>query len=322
MITRIKNKLSDFKNKLIVFEYNLIQRPRQKKQLDKKVGSTAITPNYLKDHADEERSVEIRDEDYLLDDVLFSCYFIKKENPQTGEAQKEANFEYIKEWYQSVQKIDIDAIIIHDGLDDSFIDKYTTDKIKFRRFFAGNHPLIDERWIIYYLFLLKTNIKRAFFTDIGDVVLTKSPFGLISDVNKFFIGRDNANKIYLSGWILNECRNLLSEINVQLPKSFYFQPLYNVGIVGGNRQVMLFVLAKVANIILLSDPSTYKEMTVFNIVVHQNFFPYLNYQPNEKVQVDPTKDGYSTHELLVSGFPLNSAFKGFEHESEAYFIHK
>jgi hypothetical protein len=167
-----------------------------------------------------------------------------------------------------------------------------------------------------------TSIERAFFTDIGDVILTKSPFELISSKNQLFIGRDNANKIRLSGWILKEIEKFSHEIGEKLPKSFYYQSLYNVGIVGGNRKVCLFVLSRVIEYILRSNPNTYKEMTVFNVVIHNFFFPKLTYHSEENIFVDPNNDGSSSHENLISGYPLNSLFKGFEYDSDAYFIHK
>lgn len=307
---------------MIVRAYNIFTRRQKQFAFDKKLEDNRPKVDYKSVNANKKRSVEIKERDMLLKEVLFSCYFIMKENPQTGEVQGVADFNYIKEWYESVKKIGVNAIIIHDGIDQDFIETYETDKIQFRRFYAGNHPLIDERWITFYMFLSETSINKAFFTDIGDVILTKSPFELISSKNQLFIGRDNANKIRLSGWILREIQKFCNETREKLPKSFYFQPLYNVGIVGGNRKVCLFVLSRVIEYILKSDSKTYKEMTIFNVVIHNYFFPKLSYHPNEKVMVNPTNDKDSGHEYLVSGYPLNSLFKGFEYDSDAYFIHK
>jgi len=314
--------ISKIYNKLIVYQYNLIRRSIQKIQLEKKISNTFRPTNFLREHSNRDRYVEIKEEDFLLENVLFSCYFIKKENPQTGEIQGKANFNYIKKWYESVKKLNINAIIIHDGIDQQFIDEFETEKIKFRIFYAGNHPIIDERWIIFYLFMIKTNIKKAFFTDIGDVIVTRNPFDLISEKNQLFIGRDNANKIRLSGWIMNEIKKFVTETKTTLPSSFYFQPLYNVGIVGGNRKIILFILSKVIDQILSSDESTYKEMTIFNIVIHKYFFPKITYGGSDQVIVNPENDADSTHQNLISGFPLNSLFKGYEFNSTAYFIHK
>tara|TARA_B110000285_G_C15095974_1_gene601991 strand:+ start:998 stop:1945 length:948 start_codon:yes stop_codon:yes gene_type:complete len=314
--------ISRIKNKLIVYHYNFVRRAIQKKQLEIEISNASISTNYLRKNSKRERFVEIKEEDDKLENVLFSCYFIKKENPQTGEVQGKANFEYIKEWYESVKKLNINAIIIHDGIDEQFINEYETEKIKFRIFYAGNHPIIDERWIIFYMFMMKTKIKKAFFTDIGDVIVTRSPFELISEKNQLFIGRDNANKIRLSGWILNEVKKFLKETQTKLPSSFYFQSLYNVGIVGGNRNVILFLLGNVIEHILLSDESTYKEMTIFNIVIHKYFFPKLSYSESDQIMVNSNNDADATHNHLISGFPLNSLFKEYEYNSDAFFIHK
>jgi hypothetical protein len=322
MINRVLNKLKQLSKIVTVRTFNVFTRAYQKHSFEKRIKDNVPSIDYSKVNTNQKRSVEIKERDFLLREVLFSCYFIMKENPQTHEIQGVADFNYIKAWYESVNKLGINAIIIHDGIDKHFIDTYETDKIQFRRFYAGNHPLIDERWITFYMFLKETYIEKVFFTDIGDVIITKSPFEWISSKNQLFIGRDNANKIGLSGWILKEIEKLSNETGEKLPKSIYFQALYNVGIVGGNRKVCLFVLSKVVEYILKSNPNTYKEMTIFNIVIHNYFFPILSYYPEEKVLVNPKNDKYSSHENIISGYPLNSLFKGYEYNSDAYFIHK
>jgi hypothetical protein len=322
MTNRIKNRLKIIYNHLIIFKYNSLNRPKQLNNFVHNLTNNLPSIDYLTIHSTQERSVVIEEEDKLLTEVLFSCYFIKKENPQTGEVLGKADFEYIRNWYESVLKAGIHAIIIHDGIDDDFISQYTTNKIKFRRFFPGNHPLIDERWITFYIFLKATKIQKAFFTDIGDVVVTKNPFVLINEKNQLFIGRDNANKIGLSGWILNEIETFKNETQQKLPQSFYFQSLYNVGIIGGNRTIMLFALARVIEYILRGKETTYKEMTIFNVIIHKFFFPNLMYNENESKTVNPANDQHSSHDHLISGYPLNSLFKGFENDSNAYFIHK
>ena len=322
MVDRVKFRIDNLKHRFIVWFFNSFQRTKQMRVLENKLLKETPNADFLRGNSNTERSVEINHEDLTLKEVLFSCYFINKENPQTGEVQGIADFNYIQKWYESVVDVELNAIIIHDGIDQDFISKYTTARIKFRKFIPGSHPLIDERWIIFYIFLKATQIEKAFFTDIGDVVITKNPFHLISSKNQFFIGRDNAKKIRLSGWILKEISQFQDESKVKLPKSFFYQSLYNVGILGGNRKVMLFMLSRYIDSLLITNSKTYKEMTIFNILVHEHFFPKLTYDPNESVVVNPNIDSSATHEYLISGYPLNSAFKGFENDSKAYFIHK
>ncbi len=176
--------ISKIYNRIIVYYYNIVSRSIQKARLDRNTLKSSVSDNYLTKHSNRERSIEIKEEDFQIENVLFSCYFIKKENPQNGEIQGKANFEYIRNWYESVKKLNINAIIIHDGIDEQFIKEYETEKIYFRRFNPGNHPIIDERWIIFYIFIKATNIQKAFFTDIGDVIVTKNPFHLVCDKKK------------------------------------------------------------------------------------------------------------------------------------------
>jgi hypothetical protein len=322
-IERLKRYYFYLKSHIIVFIYNFFIRKYQKAKLKGKLVNNPFEYSVQSTNSENQRSVEILEEDFEKKEVLFSCYFIHGINPQTGETQNKANFSYIKDWYESLSRLNIDAIIIHDGIDQNFITKYSTEKIKFRRFYHGFHPLIDERWIAYYLFIFKTKIQKAFFTDIGDVTVNKSPFELInSSKPTFFIGRDNANKIRLSGWILKEISTFINESKLQIPVSFYYQSLYNVGIIGGNRDVLLFMLKEASKLILLSDIGTYKEMTVFNFLIHKHFFPSIEFNPNDSLIVNTEVDLISSHEFLVSGFPLNSPFKAFDKSSNAYFVHK
>ena len=310
-------------HKSFVFYYNMIYRTYSKLLFRIRLLNNQPKADYLHFYSNETRSVEILPEDFCLTEVIFTCYFVHKENPQTHEVFYKADFRYIQRWYESVIRLKINAIIIHDGIDEGFIETYQNEKIKFRRFYHGKFPLIDERWIAYYQFMKAIPIKKVFFTDIGDVVISSNPFILINDnKNTLFIGRDNANKIRLSGWILNEINNYSSDTGIRIPKSLYYQSLYNVGVVGGNRKVMLFLLSRVVDYLLLKKSDYYKEMTIFNLIIHKNFFPKLNYKPNEQVITNPYNDGVSSHKFLVTGYPLNSEFKKFDLESDAYFIHK
>ncbi len=63
-------------------------------------------------------------------------------------------------------------------------------------------------------------------------------------------------------------------------------------------------------------------MTIFNYIVHTYFFPLLTYSPSDKVLVDTSNDISASHSFLLSGYPLNSAFKRYELDSDAIFIHK
>lgn len=326
LVNRISRRIVQYadmlKNNTIVASYNLFYRPYSAIRLNSVLSDNKPNPQYLTKFSDTKRSIEILESDMKLEEAVFACYFTRRADPQTGVFQSVPSIEYIKPWYESMLKLNCNGIIIHDGIDEAFIKKYETEKIQFRKYIAGKYAVIDERWILYYMFLSRTNIKRAFFTDLSDVYITTDPFDFCKKENVLYIGRDNANKIRLSGWILAEIDSYVKNSGCKIPASFGFQQLYNVGIVGGSRKILLFVLSKVIDRILITDSEPYKEMTVFNLVIHKYFFPKLSYHPNDPVITDTKNDRNSSHAHLISGFPLNSEFKKFEMDSKAIFIHK
>lgn len=319
---RIEHKLKNAINYFIVLKYNYFNRPLMKLFFSKKKLSNKPNSTFKYKFSDVERDIEIKENDQNLKEVVFACYFTKRLDPQSGVLRSIPDIEYIRPWYDSIKKLDIDGIIIHDGIDSDFIKTFQTDKIQFRKYTAGNYAIFDERWILYYLFISRTNISFAFFTDISDVFIKANPFITFQDKDMLYIGRDNANKIRLSEWMMNEIKTFSKESGHSIPKSFKFQELYNVGIVGGERNLILFFLSKVINFFLLTNSEPYKEMTVFNLVIHKYFFPKLHYSPNEPILTNTKKEQHRKNKHLYSGFPLNSGFKDFDMESKAVFIHK
>lgn len=319
---RIEHKLKNGINYFVVFKYNYFNRPLNMLFFSKKKQSAEPNPAYKFKFSDVERDIEISENDQNLKEVVFACYFTKRVDPQSGILRSIPDIEYIRPWYDSIKKLDIHGIIIHDGIDSAFITKYQTEKIQFRKYTAGNYAIFDERWILYYLFISRTNIRFAFFTDISDVFVKANPFITFQNKDMLYIGRDNINKITLSEWMTNEIKTFSKESGYSIPKSFKFQELYNVGIVGGDRNLILFFLSKVIDFFLLTNSEPYKEMTVFNLVIHNYFFPKLYYNPNEPTLTNTKKEQSRKNKHLYSGFPLNSGFKDFDMESKAVFIHK
>lgn len=322
VINKVKRELANYKHNSIVKKYNNKVVPEIHKNYKKALKDNIPPKGFLTKFSDVERAIEIRPEDQNLEQVVFTCYFTKRVDPQSGILRSEPDYKYIKPWYESMVKLDIHGIIIHDGIDREFIEKYETEKIQFREYTAGNYAIFDERWLFYYLFIQNTNIKHAFCTDLSDVFITHSPFERHMEKEVLYMGRDNANKIRQSQWILDEINIYLNDSGISLPDSFYYQPLFNVGIFGGDRALLLFFLSKVIEYTQYTETERFKEMTVFNIIIHKYFGLTLQYLEDENKIVDPKNDKLSSNHLIKSGYPLNSLFKGFEFDSDATFIHK
>jgi hypothetical protein len=326
IVDRFVNKIERIsivlKALFIIVPYNLFYKSIMNFTFPIRMKYHKYLKNYLSINSNEERKLEIKIDDLKLEEVIFACYFINQQNPQTGEQLNKADYGFIAPWYESVLQLGLDGIIIHDGLDDSFIKKYETKKIQFRKFKSGNNNVLDERWLFYYHFLLKTSIKRAFLTDISDVFITNNPFIKFNKKHVLYIGRDNGNKIRHSDWIIKELNHFFKLIGKKPPKSLIYQSFYNVGVVGGDREVLLYSLSKFSKYFLKADNPKYHEMTIFNLIVNRSFPTKLCFSLDESTFVNSKYDEAAIGKHVFSGYPLNSGFKDFDFNSKALFIHK
>ncbi len=327
MITRIINKLERIIKASIInlriFVYNNFERRKQMKKLNSKIANTNASNKHLQFNSNKKRTVEITENDFELNEVIVTCYFTLKPDPLTGLSRNAADFKYIQPWYDSLLKIGASGIILHDGLEKDFIERYQNDQIQFRLCEMGNYSIFEERWLLYHILLIELpKIKKVFFTDSNDVYITKSPFYLIDNDMTLYVGRDNANRIKDSGWLKDECDKYIEESNYKITKTYPYQWVYNAGVVGGNRNLLIFFSVEMSKLIFKANSSYHKDMTLLNIVIHENFYPKLSKSNWTQKLVDTNTDIVSTHQNLMTGFPLNSGFKDYDLNSNALFIHK
>jgi hypothetical protein len=327
LIKRISNKakrvLKSLKIDLDIFMYNSFKRFRQRRKLRQKIKNSMTEDSHQTFNANQKRSIELNQEDKHLTQVIVTCYFTLKPDPQTGSIRNSADFKYIQPWYDSLQKIGANGIILHDGLEHEFIARYQTPTIQFRYCEMGNYSIFEERWLLYLLFLQQLpQLEKIFFTDSNDVYITKNPFSFITNETALYVGRDNANRIKDSGWLKEERLIFLEESKYSLAKSYEYQWVYNAGVTGGSYRVMLFLTREMAKLIFKATGNHHKDMTLLNIVIHEHFFPHLSSKNWNQKLVDAKNDTLASHSNLITGYPLNSGFKDFDFNSTAYFIHK
>ncbi|MCB0512768.1 MAG: hypothetical protein KDC72_09475 [Bacteroidetes bacterium] len=257
-----------------------------------------------------------------MDNVILTCYFTKKPDPQFGIVRAKPDIKYIAPWYDSIVKLKLKGVVIHDGIENDFIEQYENEYVQFRKYDAGNYSIFEERWFAYYLFVSQSKVKKVFCTDANDVYITANPFEFVSRDEAIYIGRDNANKVKDSGWLLEELREFEKDSQEKTPEVFKYQNLYNAGVTGGHRKVLMFFLSRVIDLALKTSTAGHKDMTLLNLVLHYYFSPNIDAQIYSRKIVDPANDKASSSKHIVSGFPLNSGFKNLELNSKAYFIHK
>ena len=253
---------------------------------------------------------------------VITCYFTKLKDPQHGMVRNTADIKYIAPWYDSVKKLGINGIVVHDGIDEEFIKSYQTDAIQFCRYYPGNFSIFEERWMAYQLLLENNDIKWAFFTDGNDVTVNFDPFQRHDNKNVLYAGRDQANRVGDSKWVIDEMNAYIKVSNYNVDPMIIHQCLYNAGLVGGSREMLLKVLKHINYLTSKSTSDFHKDMSLLNIAIYEVLKPKLNSEFYQKNLTNPNNDFGARDEFLISGYPFNSPFKGFEENSEASFTHK
>lgn len=158
----------------------------------------------------------------IYNEVILSCYFTSKVDPihaseleDSNKKQPTNNFEYIKPLYESCFKKKIHLIIFHDSLSDRFIQKYQTKRIIFRKTQLSSKGISinDERYCIYYKYLLENPYKYILTSDISDVYINKNPFEFM----KTYYDKESYQKYQHLIKDVSECKSrkeILQKVNI------------------------------------------------------------------------------------------------------------
>lgn len=279
--------------------------------------------NYYRTHTNEfvsDRWIEnIKDEYHnKFENVVLTCYFNQKMDPQWNVQRQTDDYQYIKPWYDSMKKTNMHGIIFYDNLSENFIKKYETDKIFFKKCKYGKFSLNDERFILYFLYLKQNPYKQVFMTDVSDVTINKNPFLLISNPEKLYVGSDEPKLLKDSTWCQNKANTLFTAISKKYKgidamfSKFIKMPCYNAGVIGGYHNMVLFLLESMTHIFYMINNDNNNNMMVLNFVIYMRML----YDYKFDIQINRS----TTH--IMCGYPLTSEFKKYQTNSRAYILHK
>lgn len=258
-----------------------------------------------------------------FENLIVTTYFSNDKGNYKGRSVLNNNIDYISPWYNSILKLKLNGVIFHDGLSNDFINKYTTDKINFLYVDSEefSYSKNDYRFLIYYNFLkYNKNIKNIFMTDGNDVIIKNNPFSYINDNNKKY----NKNFYYVCSEFRRKLKdNNFTKFNFNRINKYIKNPnkkfkietfeknqdniLFNAGILGGNRNNMLYFLRLMKekfNKTFRYIPKKFHDrninMIVFNYVIYDIIGP----------------------ENAITGHPLHSLFTRYEKRNDVIFSHK
>ena len=231
--------------------------------------------------------------------IILTTYFCNVKDVHGNKFSPCNDIRYIGNWYYSLKKLKLNGIVFHDHCTEEFINKYTTNHIKFVYVDSSKftNTLNDYRFILYYKFLLNNpNLNKVFMTDGNDITIVKNPFNLVNDDNVYVGSEENIIE-EKTEWFIKECMNSSLKDFIIKNKE---KKILNAGIVGGNKKPVLKLLSKMNKLFnKFRDKSCNINMTVLNFVIYENNIKFK------------TNGG------------LNSRFKFYEnYREDVCFIHK
>jgi hypothetical protein len=246
--------------------------------------------------------------------AILTSYFSKKKHPNSptdayvvgraadGKVQNN-EIEYIKPWYESVDKLKLKGFIFHDNLSDAFVEQYTTEDIKFIKVGDFEYSNNDYRFFCFNDFLKENKFDYVFHADASDVKVVKNPVNLIKDYPdiSYFACKDSI-KLKHFGDYLNVHDKFNFEDKMMFMLNIDSWDLINMGVVGGTHEDMSNFYSKFVEVReSMGVPEFNSDMWLCQYLLRSQF-----------------KD-----KNFIMGEPVCSEFKQYQNEREdVYFIHK
>lgn len=282
------------------------------------------------------------------DAVIFSTYFSSHLDPQRNTFVDNNAYSYIQPLYESVHQLGLACIIFHDNLSPEFVAQYTTNKIRFVKTELGELSLNDERFLIYYEYILRygQHIKWLLFSDVSDVVVQKNPFELLQQhPQRLLLGRSNLERMKHHYGNYLRVASFARDAQLEMPSAYFDMRIFNAGTIGGATDTLLYLMYQMIYFFKRCGTENNHNMTILNYCIYQNWLESAKCSPVSnlalrkkllkiamlveqqfKIDLLPrsyhcTNETYQTPTLLA-GYPFTSAFKQFEKDSTAYLVHK
>lgn len=236
--------------------------------------------------------------------VIFTSYFTSSVDPQRAKKRKANQFQYMKSWYDSVTRLDVQAFVFYDDLASSFIDRVSTKNVAFRHVSLNKRSTNDARFYVWYRYLIDhPSISHVLLTDISDVEFQKDPFHLMDILGDWlYIGQDidlfpNMESM---PWLMTRLRQCFGDDSVdhgEIASVKKLHLVYNAGVIGGPRGIILTFLHRVINVLDMTPPHLNCNMAVINYVAHKYFDDHV-----------------------FTGFPLTSRFMARQSNPKAVYV--
>ena len=243
-------------------------------------------------------------------DVILTSYFTSREDFQRNKTMSPNRVRYMFNWLVSVRDLGLRAVIFHDQLDSDFCQRVMQyhPGVNFRQVPAPlNRTTNDARFYSYLTYLhSQPDLGRVLLTDISDVKFQRNPFELMQLLGDWlYIGTDIDifPNMESQRWIserLKGCFGNHTLLHGPLKPLMSLNTVYNAGVMGGTRHVILALLETLIQYLNTTPPALNCNMPAVNFVVHRYFY-----------------------QRVFTGFPLTSRFLSFQSSPKGvYVVHK
>lgn len=243
--------------------------------------------------------------DFIFASLLTGVYDVNR-----NELLENNDFGIIQKWYDSILKLQINAVIFHNTFSEEIVEKYTNEYIRFIEVTYDKRLKPNVfRYFIYRDYLKQNShkIRNLFVTDITDVEVIDNPFesALYTENSGSLFCGDEPETLD-NDWMRNHCshlRNSMPEFSTYEELNQH-ETLLNCGIIGANAAVMELLFNKMVAIhetVSFTNTTDFTlDMGVFNFVARTTF----------------------AHKIF-HGEPVNTIFKKYEmHRTDCWFRHK
>lgn len=241
-------------------------------------------------------------------DYIFTTYFTTMADPQRKRGRNPNQFQYMRNWYQSVNHLGLRAVVFHDNLSPQFVQKLTNENVSFVKVSSLHNRSTNDARFYVYLSYLQTHpeVRRLFLTDVSDVVFQRDPFELVDLLGDWLYVGTDINffpDLQSMPWMtsrLTQCFGRWSVEHGPVRRVLQLKTVFNAGVIGGSRSKMLAALLRITQTLDHTPHEHNCNMPAVNYAMHHYF-----------------------NDVIFTGFPLTSHF--LQHQVNpkgVYIIHK
>lgn len=190
--------------------------------------------------------------------TYIAAYLSSKYDHFKNTQQQSDNFEYIRQYYESIVKLKLNCVIIVDNISDEFIKKYSNEYVSFYK------PITKLKWdnimhihdlrFFYFLeYMIQDKTSSHFMlTDISDVTII-NPIENIIDINDYtiYVSKENEN-ILINEWFIKTFINGSFVVGSNMVNDFiplfYNKIMLNCGIIFGHKELLITFLSQLTGI--------------------------------------------------------------------------